>query len=69
MATVTASAPPCVDPTPVAAGPAPSVPPIVAPAPQEKGLWTDWAAMVFWTVCFGAMALFHLKDLIVSLLR
>jgi hypothetical protein len=34
-----------------------------------KDLWTDWAAMIFWTACFGLMALIHLKDLLVNLFR
>jgi hypothetical protein len=37
--------------------------------PAARGIWTDWVAMVFWTACFALMAVMHLKDLLVSLVR
>jgi hypothetical protein len=38
-------------------------------AVDPKPYWGDWVAMVFWTACFGIMALIHLKDLLVGLFR
>jgi hypothetical protein len=45
----------------------PSAAPTSQPSTNSKGLATDWAALVIWTVCFAFMALLHLKDLLVSL--
>ena len=67
MATVTASAPPRVSPEPVA--PLPVVPATVEPKAAEKGMRTDWVALLVWTVCFGSMGLLHLADLIARLFR
>jgi len=67
MATVTVSAPIRVSPEPVA--PLPAVTSTVEPKAAEKGLRTDWAALIIWTVCFGLLGLLHLSDLIASLFR
>jgi hypothetical protein len=45
------------------------VPPADTKPAKAKGLWTDWAALLFWAACFGLMAFMHLKDLLVTLLR
>jgi hypothetical protein len=34
-----------------------------------KPYWGDWAAMVFWTVCFALMAIIHLVNLVIALFR
>ena len=67
MATVTVQPPPRS--IALSAPQAPLAPPAVEAEPAVKGLWTDWAAMIFWTACFGLMALIHLKDLLVNLFR
>jgi len=41
----------------------------VEPKAAEKGLRTDWAALIIWTVCFGFMGVLHLADLIASFFR
>jgi hypothetical protein len=69
MATVTTTAPPRTVPAPAPAVPLPAAPATAKPKAPEKGLGTDWAAMVFWTLCFAIMALIHLGDLVASLFR
>ncbi len=47
----------------------PPSPTKLQPAVEPKPYWGDWVTMVFWTACFGIMALLHLKDLLVGFFR
>jgi hypothetical protein len=46
----------------------PSPSPALVPA-SLKPYWGDWVAMIFWTGCFALMAIIHLTNLVMALLR